>query len=688
MKAIDQFENIYGVRLSKKRKWEFTIFLVCLEIVISFSYLGYLQIAPISVTTLHILVIVAAMLFGPLDAVIVSLVFAMTSMWKATSTSTELGDLIFSPFFSGNPVGSIIMTIGTRIAFALIAGYVFRWYFSKKRRHEYLGISLLAVAATLVHNALVYACMSYFFGADTAQTSEEFQSSLVMENAILLAVTVLVCCVFHAVLKSRTVKDSLNLISEDFGDSTILNSRSMRLLAAFTFFVGVFVCLHLVSRLNQFITTYSVDSQYADWVKSLTVQFFLGYIGLFGAVFILFRWMRDKNSALAFEKTKEAQKAADEANASKTAFLFNMSHDIRTPMNAITGYTAMARRHIHDEEAVDGYLKKIDTSSQQLLSLVNKVLDMSRIESGHVTLEKSDGDIVESASLVSTIVEANASEKDIKLTFDASKVRDRYVNYDSERVGQILLNILSNSVKYTPEGGEIFYSVEQKDGYDFLFTVEDTGIGMSKEYLDHIFEEFTRENSSTISQIQGTGLGMSIVKKIVDLMDGTIEIESEKGRGTKVSILLPLGAAEGTSEIRTSEVPTDFTFEGKHVLLVEDNEMNREIARDILEESGIIVTEADDGSSALEIMKHAHSGDFDLILMDIQMPVMNGFECTEKIRVLDGDISRIPIVAMTANAFEEDRKAALEHGMDEHIAKPINIVHMKATMARLMSRNS
>ena len=688
MKAIDQFENIYGVRLSKKRKWEFTIFLVCLEIVISFSYLGYLQIAPISVTTLHILVIVAAMLFGPLDAVIVSLVFAMTSMWKATSTSTELGDLIFSPFFSGNPVGSIIMTIGTRIAFALIAGYVFRWYFSKKRRHEYLGISLLAVAATLVHNALVYACMSYFFGADTAQTSEEFQSSLVMENAILLAVTVLVCCVFHAVLKSRTVKDSLNLISEDFGDSTILNSRSMRLLAAFTFFVGVFVCLHLVSRLNQFITTYSVDSQYADWVKSLTVQFFLGYIGLFGAVFILFRWMRDKNSALAFEKTKEAQKAADEANASKTAFLFNMSHDIRTPMNAITGYTAMARRHIHDEEAVDGYLKKIDTSSQQLLSLVNKVLDMSRIESGHVTLEKSDGDIVESASLVSTIVEANASEKDIKLTFDASKVRDRYVNYDSERVGQILLNILSNSVKYTPEGGEIFYSAEQKDGYDFLFTVEDTGIGMSKEYLDHIFEEFTRENSSTISQIQGTGLGMSIVKKIVDLMDGTIEIESEKGRGTKVSILLPLGAAEGTSEIRTSEVPTDFTFEGKHVLLVEDNEMNREIARDILEESGIIVTEADDGSSALEIMKHAHSGDFDLILMDIQMPVMNGFECTEKIRVLDGDISRIPIVAMTANAFEEDRKAALEHGMDEHIAKPINIVHMKATMARLMSRNS
>lgn len=518
---------------------------------------------------------------------------------------------------------------------------------------------------------------------------------------------------------------------------------------------------------------------------------------------------------------QDALAAAEHANKTKTTFLNNMSHDIRTPMNAIIGFTALAAAHIDNKKQVEDYLRKISVSSEHLLSLINDVLDMSRIESGKVKIEERETHLPDVLHDLKTIIQANVHSKQLELYIDTVDVVHEDIICDKLRLNQVLLNLISNAVKFTKPGGMLSIRVIEKndapDGYaSYMFIVKDTGIGMSREFQKHIFEAFTREQSSTVSGIQGTGLGMAITKNIVDMMGGTISVESEVGKGSEFTVCLQFRISENPAqsdaipklaglhalvadddfntcasvtrmlgkigmraewttsgkeavlraqlaiensdefsayiidwvmpdmngletvrriravigdskpiiimtaydwtdieedalaagvtafcskplfmselreallkpvekkkEERAAEVP-DEAFAGKRILLVEDNELNQEIAATILEEQGFIVDLADDGTVAVEKVETEDRDYYDIILMDIQMPKMDGYEATRRIRGLkDKDKADIPIYAMTANAFEEDRQKALDAGLDGHIAKPINIADLMAVL--------
>ncbi len=395
------------------------------------------------------------------------------------------------------------------------------------------------------------------------------------------------------------------------------------------------------------------------------------------------------------ERLTEALAMAQTASQSKSSFLFNMSHDIRTTMNAITGFTTMAKKNINDPVKVGEYLDKIAIAGDNLLELINKVLDMARIESGKVVLEQEECDIINRTDAIISIVRTNAEMKDILLESNICNIRNRKVLTDNGRINQILLNVLGNAIKYTPEGGTVKMTTSElhseKEGYaTFEFKVEDTGIGISKQYLEKIFEPFTREKTVTQNRIEGTGLGMSIVKRLVDLMGGNIDIQSEQGHGTTISITLSFPIYvddESVSLIEQDESHFNFNLAGKRILLVEDNELNREIAKFILEDQGLVVDEADDGDVAVSIMGDlANRGDYrhyDYILMDIQMPRMDGYEAARAIRTIPvPEGIHIPIIAMTANAFDEDRKNAIDAGMDDHLSKPIDILKLHETLAK------
>ncbi len=384
---------------------------------------------------------------------------------------------------------------------------------------------------------------------------------------------------------------------------------------------------------------------------------------------------------------EEARSNAEHANKAKSSFLFNMSHDIRTPMNAIQGFTNIAMKNMNDSSKVSECLEKISISSKHLLDLINDVLDMARIESGKVVLTETRYNIIKQNEEIVTMIKEMAKDKSIDMELNFDGITNEEVLADPLRMNQVFINLLSNAVKYTNPGGKVIYNIKQvkcdEEGYGaFSFAIIDNGIGMTEDYVKHIFEAFTREKNSTTSGVQGTGLGMAITKQLLDLMGGDIRIETKLGEGTKVYVDIKLKLVDYSfSPVSLEDTAVEIDLKGRRVLLVEDNEFNREIARDILEDEGIIVEEAEDGSIAVETLKNVDADHFDFILMDIQMPILDGYEATKQIRVFEDEKkASIPIIAMTANAFDDDKLRAKDAGMNAFVSKPINISLLLQTL--------
>ncbi len=398
----------------------------------------------------------------------------------------------------------------------------------------------------------------------------------------------------------------------------------------------------------------------------------------------------------AREELEKAYEAANRANASKSNFLSNMSHDIRTPMNAIVGFAAIAEAHIDEKERVQDCIAKITASSRHLLSIINEVLDMSRIESGKMQIQEQETDLRMILHDFTNMIQSQARAKNLELSVDMTELYHEHVYADEGRLQRVLLNLVGNAVKFTPEGGRIDLCLSERsqdsDEYgNYVIIVRDTGIGMSPEFLPHVFEVFERERTSTVNQIEGTGLGMPITKSIVEMMGGTISVCSEQGKGTEFTIELPLKQITGERKQEHRESPSEMaeTITGKHILLVEDNELNQEIAVEILTEAGFIVDTADNGQAAVEKIATGPGWKYDIVLMDIQMPIMDGYEAARRIRAMEETwVRELPILAMTANAFEEDRVKALDAGMNGHLAKPIDVDQLLRTLVEVLrSRN-
>ena len=463
-------------------------------------------------------------------------------------------------------------------------------------------------------------------------------------------------------------------------------------------------------------------------VSGIVVAFILALLLMLG--YWQFEEQRRKD-LLHAEKLEKMAEEARSANEAKTRFLFNMSHDIRTPMNAIIGFSNFLKQHIDDREKTLEYIDKIQTSSSFLLSLINDVLEMARIESGKAMLKMESGCLSDLVNSLNAVFELSIRTKNLKYSCNLN-VTHEYLICDKTKLREIILNILGNAIKYTPDGGQVTVDITEenlaREGYArYRFVVKDTGIGMSEEYLPHIFEEFTRERTSTESKVFGAGLGLPIVKALIDLMEGTVEIESKVGEGSTFIVTLPFQLADqekirlldqrksektdlqvsdwgeeklredlkipekakkSEKTVKNSESSQEACFQGKRVLLAEDNDLNAEIAETILEERGFVVERAADGELCVEELQKKPERYYDMILMDIQMPNMDGYTAAEVIRKLKDPRRLTPIVAMTANAFEEDRRKAFEAGMNAHIAKPINVDAMFETIREILSESA
>lgn len=371
------------------------------------------------------------------------------------------------------------------------------------------------------------------------------------------------------------------------------------------------------------------------------------------------------------------KKIAEVKNRAKNDFLANMSHDIRTPMNAIVGYTSIANSHLDDPEIVRDSLEKIGSASHFLLSLINDVLDMSKIESGKMQLSMGECDLSSVLHRIEDITSIQARTRSLNISYDQSRMKNFHVWADEMRIEQILVNIVSNAIKYTPRGKEVDLIAEelgrQEDGRNrYRFTIRDTGIGISEDYLPYIFDSFSREQNTKTNRIQGTGLGLAITAQIVELMGGSISVKSKVGEGSEFTVVLDL-ESRTPAGARTDEAPRKIGegLQGQRILLVEDNDVNAEIATMILSQYGVVSERAENGRVCLDTIRQKEEGYYGAVLMDLQMPEMNGYDAAEAIRKTGGDyFARIPIIAMSANAYDEDVRRCLEAGMNDHVAKP------------------
>lgn len=828
--------STFGIMQSRNNRIKMLNCCISLDLIFSFSIFGYISINPIAMTTVHIPVIIAAMFAGPLSGAATGMIFGLTSMWKASVSATVYGDLIFSPWKSGSAAGSLVLSIGTRMAFGFVAGLMFSLLFKKVKRKWYAaGTAVIAIIATMLHSFFVSLAMNVFFPKAKSGLLSSVSPSLrhITVWVITAAVLVLVYKIFssqgflseykevveykrsHKTQGNRLLMlvmalflivsaaivmhsfDRLSLIditgSNKLGhtDMTAVNIAIQQLLALLgaiyiislllmfvyekgniassklketeqeaayqqklqktldvlqaltrdyevvmntdirTGTVKLYKCSEEMSKIisedslrlpfyeggERFFTMLAAEEELPKLLEQTSEQKVLEYLkndriyvqvfkskdGVYGETKIV--PISDHEFVCGYtnvdaairekmkqqEKLEQAMRAAEAANEAKSTFLLNMSHDIRTPMNAIIGYTDILSKYRSDEAQFERCTGNIKASGKYLLDLINNVLEMARIESGVEELKETPNDIRTILGSTYIVFKEEAEKKGITLTYER-EIQHDFLWCDKVKLQELHLNVISNAVKYTDAGGEIrIFSKELPDDREgwcrIQTTTTDTGIGMSEEFVKHIFEDFSRENDSTSSSTPGTGLGMGIVKKLVDMMGGEITVDSKKGKGTTVRITIAHRIADESLVEKETSTADISLFKGRRVLLAEDNDLNAEIAAELLTDVGLRVERAKDGKVCVSMLEKEQPGYYDLILMDVQMPNMGGYEATALIRKLpDKKRSQIPIIAMTANAFAKDRKEAFAAGMNEHISKPISIDKLVHAMSEFIGQ--
>ena len=600
---------------------------------------------------------------------------------------------VIIPFLGRTAIGWIIdvNTVGATIAYAYTSAAAF--VNAKKENKKHL----------MIFGALGFIFSAIFFMYFMAWSADAMST----ESYLILAGWSILGFVYFRHILSRDTE-------RKFGKSTIV-WIAMLFIIFFTSLMWMNhstdeITLNMTKKISEYYEAQNTESdnetttetklyireQLEEADREITenslIQMFLVLVSLV-IMFSIYTLITNREKAAISEKIK-----AEEENKAKSVFLSNMSHDIRTPMNAIIGYLTLAEKEDISFEEQREYLGKIKTSSHHLLDLINDILDMSRIESGKVDIAPVPMSLKKAISEVRDMFQTQMREKNIDFEVDTSEIKNSLVYCDKNRLNRILLNLLSNAYKFTPEGGSVTvraYEIEcgDKDSGKFEIYVKDSGIGMSKEFAARVFEAFERERTETVNGIQGTGLGMAITKSIIDLMGGEIAVNTAPNMGTEFIVTLTLKLqenqteAEDDSDDRKSEANKKLDYSNVRILLADDMQINRDIATKLLTRMGFIVEQAQNGKDALDKVAASEPGYYDLVLMDIQMPVMGGYEATENIRALDNkDLADIPILAMTANAFAEDIKKAADAGMNGHIAKPIDVDQLLGRINEVLDR--
>ncbi|MBE5957944.1 MAG: amino acid permease [Lachnospiraceae bacterium] len=583
------------------------------------------------------------------------------------------------PFLGRSALGWIVdlTTISGTIIYGMVSGATLRKArINKDVKYKSLGIIGITITILLA----IYLLFSNLVT----------KSALEPETYFLFAVwSILGFSFFFRILKKDTTKN--------FGKSTIV----WIVLLILVFFTSlVWLSETTMNRTNKVlnqVTEYILSNKNADissiqqFISAKITELRFDNLNIFAVFAILFGiWLNIHILMQNQQKKLETEKIrAEEENKAKSEFLFSMSHDIRTPMNAILGFSNLAKQSNLSIEEKNKYLEKIDIAGKHMLSLINDILDMSQIESHKLILMPEETNIIDLFNEIYDIFVEQMKDKNINFSIDYSTVNNEWIMCDKNRLLRVVQNLISNSLKFTAEGGFVKVSLKElgtiKNTVYYSISVVDNGIGMSEEFKENVFGVFERERSSTVSKIQGTGLGLSIVKNIVELMNGTIDLKSKQGEGTEFYIKISFPIIEKPILINTVNLNSDKEITKKRVLLVEDNIINQEIANEILTKEGYLVEFAEDGKIALKKVAESSPGYYDIILMDIQMPIMDGYEATKAIRSLNNkQLANIPIIAMSANSMSEDIKRSIDSGMNAHLSKPIDIKQLKITLEKIV----
>lgn len=688
-------------QIKKIRRYNFIAFF-SLEIIMSYSILGYIQIEPISITLVPIIVVQGALYLGIKESVFLGLIFGLTSMWKANTAPLSYTDQLFSPALSGKPLESIILSIGTRVAFGLIAG-ILVWFMKKRRPYQWYDLFIVTNISFTIHAGLIFACIGIFFpssvGTATDFSAQQLFLSILFGYLIPSIFINVMDKIFHLTYVQNLFEESRKVFYLRLHRK--IDRGRFKYVEIALLIVTVFILIHAYQRIQNVFRSQEIEVSIHIWngITQVLLQLFLAIIAIFYLIFIFMilafefsEVRRQENMKLSKaleenekyrQQVEQALEEARRASEAKTQFLSRMSHDIRTPLNAIIGYSAIGMEESQGEKNEPASYEKIWKSGNYLLGLINDILDLSKIESDAVEFNLEPLVVSNCIDDMYMILKEQINERKLYFSYCSRGLQNQPVLLDSMRFQQIIMNLLSNAIKYSREGGIIEVESNLEELENEMIRIEckvrDSGIGMSAKFMKVMYEPYRQEEAKNESK--GSGLGLAIVKNLVELMHGTLSVRSKVNEGTEFTITIDAQKAKLQTKENKDMDMRESTLTGKRVLLVEDNDINIDVSTIILRKKGILVEVAQNGAIAVEAFEQHEPGYYDAILMDIYMPVLDGNKATAKIRTLDrDDAKKIPIIAMTANALEGEVREAFSVGMTAYLTKPIRPEKLYATL--------